>query len=91
MLDFMPRVITKDNYREIIDTKFVWIGLVENLQSHVSELAAVLGFPDVVMERLNTAHRDEELSLNIRRDFIGNNQLAFEIYQYARDRLIKKE
>ena len=91
MLNFMPREMTKENYREILETKFVWIGLMENLQAHVDVLAKTLGFPEVVVERLNTANRDEELSSGARRDFIENSSLEFEIYRYVKELLMKKE
>ena len=91
MLDFMPREMSRENYKEIIETQFVWIGLVENLQAHVDGLAEALGFSAVMVERLNTANRDEELSSGGRRDFIENNPREFEIYRYVRERLMEKE
>jgi len=91
MLDFMPGLITKENYREIIETKFVWIGLAENIQTHVNDLATALGFPSAEMGRLNTAIRDEELSSAVCNKFIENNPLEFDLYRYVRDRLMKKE
>jgi len=89
MLDFMPRMMTKENYRETIETKFVWIGLVEKLQMHVDGLAEVLGFSPVTVDRLNASNRDEELSSAARLSFFENNQLVFEIYNYAKDRFMK--
>jgi len=58
MLDFMPCNMSAENYKDIIETKFIWIGLVENLQSHVDRLAAKLGFAKTAVERLNTAPRN---------------------------------
>lgn len=91
MLDFMPREMTRENYKEIIETQFVWIGLVENVQRHVDGLAEALGVAAVTVDRLNAADRNEEVSSGIRQNFIENNPLEFEIYRYVRDRLIKKE
>ena len=91
MLDFMPGGITRENYKEIIETKFVWIGLVENFLVHVGNLAQTLGVSAVTVERLNISKRDEELSSGDRRNFIANNPLEFEIYKYVRARLMNKE
>jgi hypothetical protein len=82
-------MMTKENYRETIETKFVWIGLVEKLQMHVDGLAEVLGFSPVTVDRLNASNRDEELSSAARLSFFENNQLVFEIYNYAKDRFMK--
>lgn len=90
MLDFMPCNMSAENYKDIIETKFIWIGLVENLQLHVDRLATKLGFAKTAVERLNTAPRNEELSSDIRRDFIRNSQLEFEIYDYVKEYLSKR-
>jgi hypothetical protein len=84
MLDFMPCELTPANFREILETKFVWIGLVETLQESVAGLAGRLGFAPLPLERINASARDEELS-PVRRDrFNRDNELEFAIYHYAR-------
>jgi len=90
MLDFMPWEMTRENYKEILETKFVWIGLVENLQTHVDKLAEALGVAAVTMERLNTSQRDEELSKTLRRNFIGNSPLEFEICRHVQQTILSK-
>ncbi len=85
MLDFMPCEFTPANYKGILETKFVWIGLVENLQESVARLARGLGFVPVPLERVNASPRDEELSLALRQAFIQANDLEFEIYHYAKE------
>jgi hypothetical protein len=84
MLDFLPCELTPANYQEILETKFVWIGLVETLPASVTELAARLGFTPPPLERINTSPRDEELSAALRDCFIRDNPLEFAIYQYAK-------
>jgi len=91
MLDFMPRMMTKENYRETIETKFVWIGLVEKFQMHVDGLAEALGFSTGTVDRLNASSRDEVLSSAARQAFLENNPLEFEIYRYVKDRFMEKE
>ena len=66
MLNFLPGPLTRENYREILERRFVWIGLVENLDRAVPVLAARLGFPPVVIGRINASPRDEELSPDLR-------------------------
>lgn len=83
MLDFMPCELTPADYKEILETKFVWIGLVEALPASVAELAGRLGFAPPPLARVNASPRDEELSAASRDRFISDNPLAFAIYQYA--------
>jgi hypothetical protein len=83
ILEFMPRRMTRENYREIIETQFVWIGLVENLHQDIDRLAGLLGLKPVQVNRVNSSPRDETLSPNIRDAFIAENQLEFEIYHYV--------
>ena len=85
MLDFMPCELTPANYKEILETKFVWIGLVENLQESVAVLARALGFEPVPLERINASPRDKELSPKLREAFLQANALEFEIYSYIKD------
>ncbi|MCX6583939.1 MAG: sulfotransferase family 2 domain-containing protein [Candidatus Aminicenantes bacterium] len=84
MLDFMPRDMNRENYKEIIETQFVWIGLVENLHQDIDRLAGLLGLPPVQVNRVNSSARDENLSPHIREAFITENQLEFEIYHYQK-------
>jgi hypothetical protein len=84
MLDFMPCELTFANYREILEAKFIWIGLVENLRESLPLLAGRLGFAPVPLARINASIRDEELSPALCRAFIRANELEFEIYHYVK-------
>jgi hypothetical protein len=84
MLDFMPCELTPANYKEILETKFVWIGLVESLPASVGELAGRLGFTPPPLARVNASPRDEELSAVLRGRFRRDNQLEFAIYEHAK-------
>lgn len=84
MLDFMPWEMTRENYKEILETQFVWIGLVENLQRDIDVLAGLLGLPPVQVNRVNSFDRDEMLSPGIREAFTAENRLEFEIYHYVK-------
>jgi Sulfotransferase family len=85
---FMPWELTPDNYREILESRFIWIGLVEKLQESVDRLAESLGFDKAIMPHVNPSPRDEELSPALREEFIANNRLEFEIHRYVSESLI---
>jgi hypothetical protein len=82
MLDFMPWELTRENYKEILETQFVWIGLVENLQQDINRLSQLLNIPPVQVNRVNRSARDEILSQHIRDAFMDENLLEFEIFRY---------
>ncbi len=91
MIDFMPREMARENYIEIIETQFIWIGLVDNLQTHVEALALLLEVSPAPVERVNISTHDEELSEALRWNFYKNNPLEFEIYRYVKNKLMEKE
>lgn len=90
ILNFMPCDLTVKNYKQILETKFIWIGLSENLQASVDILSKLLGFERASINHVNASKRDEELSSINRKAFIDNNQSEFEIYQYVQERQEKQ-
>lgn len=85
LLNFLPAALTRDNYREFLEARFVWIGLVENLDETVPVLAGRLGFAPVALEWRNASPRDEEPSPAVTQAFIRENPLEFEIVRHVRD------
>ena len=83
LLLFMPYEMTMDNYEEILEKHFVYVGIAEDLQTSVDVLANKLGFLSVEVERRNIAERDEEVSEEVKQEFINNNQLEYAIYEWA--------
>jgi|GEM_PF-366319 len=85
LLTFLPRDLDGQNYRQVFEERFVWIGVLECLQASIDQLADTLGRPRLRVPHLNTAPRDEEISPSTRDLFIRNNHLEFEIYNLARE------
>ena len=81
----MPCDLTAENYKQILESKFIWIGLVENLRTSVDILAGHLGFEQVPVNYINVSERDEVLSPDTREEFIRNNRLEFKIYRYVKE------
>src|SRR6185369_3109188 len=55
LTDFFPYEVTLDNYEEMFEKYFVYVGITEELQTSVDGLAERLGFASVPIERLNTS------------------------------------
>jgi hypothetical protein len=90
MLNFMPGEMSLENYKKIIEMKFVWIGFVETIRESMEGLAGRLGFAPLPLPRVNASPRDEELSPALRQAFVSANDLEFEIYHYAKDAMAAK-
>ena len=85
ILNFLPGPLTRENYREVLEKRFVWIGLVENLDESIQVLARRLGFKPEAIGRINVSSRDEELSPEVKAEYLNNNRLEFEIHRYLRE------
>jgi len=83
VLHFLPYKMTLDNYEEMFEQYFVYVGITEDLQTSVDALAKKLGFASVTVERLNTSVHDEEVTQGLREEFISNHPLEYAIYNYA--------
>lgn len=83
ILNFMPFELTFDNYKEILEKYFIYICVMEDLKVSVNILAEKLGFPATEIELINPSARDEELKAEIREEFISNNRLEYEIFNYV--------
>ena len=53
MLDFMPCEVTEHNFKEVINEFFVYIGIVEEIQTSVNVLAKKLDFKSIKIEHLS--------------------------------------
>lgn len=88
MLNHFPRVVTKDNYREMIEEYFVEIGVMEHLEESMRRIASKLGMPfdPAWLDHLNASERSEPVSAELRGDYIERNPLEFDVYEYVRAR-----
>src|SRR5262249_29637680 len=72
---FMGFELTLDNYREIFDKHFVYIGVTEDLQTSVNVLAGKLGVAPVAVKHVNISHHDEEVPAGMREEWVENHPL----------------
>jgi hypothetical protein len=83
MLAHFPQDITLENYQEILTERYLYIGITEDLQTSVNQLAGILGFPSVRVRRKNESKRDEALPDGIETEFRQNHLLEYAIYEFA--------
>ena len=83
MCRFLPPDISLDNYRQVLDDSFVYIGITERLQQSVDILAGKLGYPSMQVRHINVSDWNEPIPDGARELFAENNPLEMAIYDYA--------
>jgi len=81
--NFLPPEITPDNYETILASRFLYIGISEQLQQSVDILSGILGFPTVPVPRENASRWTEKIPDGAREEFEEINSLEMGIYNYA--------
>lgn len=87
MVNHFPCDITLDNYRDVIESMFIEVGIIERLDDSMARIASRLGktYRPESMRRLNTTDRDQRLvTEDMRQEFVENNPLEYAIYNYVR-------
>lgn len=80
---YMPVRATLSNYREIIDTYFVFIGIVEEMQVSLNRMALRLGKQPIVITTSNQSSRDETIDATLEQEFRQQHELEYAMYDYA--------
>jgi hypothetical protein len=92
MLNHFPRVVTKDNYRDLIEEFFIEIGVMEDLDMSLARIAAKLS---QVFERGSTPHLNATprapYPADLRDEYAARNPLEFEVYRYVLSRVARRE
>lgn len=79
----MPCEITMDNFKEIFEKYFVYIGVLEDIQVSVDCLAKKLGFPVTIITHENISERSIEITEQMREEFKERYPLEHAVYNYA--------
>ncbi len=82
--NFLPEDMNEANFRDYLQSRFVWVGIVDDLQRDVGVLTQRLGFHDTVLEHINQSPRDENLSADLAAEFRESNRWLFELVDFAR-------
>ncbi len=89
--NFLPGGLNHDNYKSVFDNMFIEVGVTEHLDISLRRIADKLGFDfdGSQLQHLNAARRTHDVSESAKEKFKARNALEYEIYNYARDRLLK--
>ena len=84
-VNFLPGPMTLENYAQILDTRFVYIGVAEDLQTSIDHLAVRLGFKSITVPHANPSRHNETLDPALAEAFVRSRPLEYAIYGYALD------
>ena len=85
ILRHFPVEVTDANYIDVIESKFVEIGVVEHLDESLRRIAKAIGRDEVIpaIPHLNKSQRHQGLSEEAVARFNEENALAYKVYNYV--------
>ncbi len=83
LYDHIPQDITLSNYREKLHEHFVYIGVFEDLQTTIDNLARILGKEKSDLPHINVSQYDEPVPEHLREKFYRDYPLLKSIYDFA--------
>jgi len=83
IMNFMPYQMNINNYKEILEKYFIYIGITEDLQTSVNILATKLGFTTQSISKKNISSHNEDYPESFRDEYKYNHPLEYAIYDYA--------
>ncbi|HPR05045.1 MAG TPA: sulfotransferase family 2 domain-containing protein [Denitromonas sp.] len=87
MLNFFPRQVTMDNYKDLIEEYFVDIGVFEYLNDSIRRIAGKLRkpFEPTRMPKLNVSDKDQWVPGDLRDEFMEGRLLEYAVYDYVKE------
>jgi hypothetical protein len=83
LYDHLPRDVNAKNYREKLAERFVYIGVFEDLDRSIQNLAMLLGKRPCRLPRMNVSQYDEPVPAHLRTRFYADYPLLKQIYDFA--------
>lgn len=84
---YFPDDMNLNNFKDYLNSNFIYIGLAEDMQTSVDKLSEKLGFKSKKVPHKNKSTREDQHEYeleDLREDFINRNILDWEIYQYVK-------
>lgn len=83
LFNHLPQDLTLDNYETKLHQRFIYIGIFEDLQTSMSNLAKLLNKPEVEMPQLNASTYDEPVPHLLRERFYRDYPLLKRVYDFG--------
>ena len=83
IFDHLPQDVTLENYEERLQSKFIYIGIFEDLQTTIDNLGKVLGKPSAKLPHFNVSTYDENIPEHLREQFYEDYPLLKKVYDFG--------
>lgn len=88
LLNFFPPDITMENFSDVVESRYLFVGVAENLQKSVDRLSKILGCNSVLISHVNKSNRNEDIPTGLREKFTEEHMLEMEIYKYVKEKFV---
>ncbi|MCP4128260.1 MAG: sulfotransferase family protein [Gammaproteobacteria bacterium] len=80
-----PRDVTMDNYKKMIETQFIEIGVMEHMEESIQRIAKKLNrqYEPESLKRRNVSKRDSRVPYELEEEFIEKHPLEYAVYNYV--------
>ncbi|HMO15871.1 MAG TPA: sulfotransferase family 2 domain-containing protein [Pirellulaceae bacterium] len=89
LFNHLPQDITLSNYRDKIESQFIYIGIQEDLPGSIRQLAELFKKPIVELPHFNKSVYDEVVPDGLRDRFYRDYPLLKAIYDYAKENYLR--
>ncbi len=79
----LPQDVTLVNYRDVLPRRFVYLGIFEEMEVTLRNLAKILGKPERALPQLNVSNYDEKVPEALREQFYRDYPLLKQVYDFA--------
>lgn len=83
LFDHLPQDVTLDNYEERIRSRFIFLGIFEDLQTTIDNLGKLLGMESATLPHFNVSTYDENIPERLREKFYADYPLLKKVYDLA--------
>lgn len=93
IVNHFPRVLTLENYKDVIEELFVEVGITEDLPKSLKMIALKLGkeFDPTKLGVINATERDQPLPDSYRDQFYEKHKLEYALYEYVKSHVLKAD
>jgi hypothetical protein len=81
--DHLPQDLDLTNVRQKLSQRFVYLGIFEDLDRSIENLATVLGKPRIPLPKVNVSEYNEPVPAHWRQRFYDDCPLLTQVYEFA--------
>ncbi|MBX3417184.1 MAG: sulfotransferase family 2 domain-containing protein [Pirellulaceae bacterium] len=79
----LPQNVSLINYQQVLSERFVYMGIFEDMEQTLRNLAKILGKPERDLPHMNVSNYDEKVPESLRDQFYSDYPLLKKVYDFA--------